>query len=126
MEAQAVAPPQAEEAAPALPPPPPEEEPPPIPLEAGAPLAEIVRVCRVTPNAQQRIEILRALAGQRHSLVIQAFRMNLDSPHPGVRQAAEEGMASLFGPSWKRPQAIAPPVQPPRGEDNGRGPHGAF
>jgi hypothetical protein len=114
------------EAAPAPAPAAPEEELPPIPLEAGAPLEEIIRVCRVTPNAQQRIEILRALAGQRHSLVIQVFRLNLGSAHPGVRQAAEEGMASLFGPNWKRPQAIAPPVQPPRSEDNGRGPHGAF
>ncbi|MCS6913024.1 MAG: hypothetical protein RMK29_15120 [Myxococcales bacterium] len=107
-------------------PPPEAPELPPIPLAPDAPLQELVRVARTTPNVTQCIELLRSLSGIRHSAVISAFRQHLSSPHPAVRQAAEEGMVSLFGENWSRPRDIPPPVQPPRSDDGGRGPHGAF
>lgn len=111
--AQTAAPAQAEEGAP-------------LPMEAEAPLEELIRVARTTPNSAQRVELLRKLTGARHSAVIQLFRTFVSSPHPGVREAAEGGMSSLFGPNWNRSRNIAPPTQPPRTDDGGRGPGGAF
>lgn len=102
------------------------EEGAPLPLEAEAPLEELIRVARTTPNSAQRVELLRKLTGARHSAVIQLFRTFVSSPHPGVREAAEGGMSSLFGPNWNRSRNIAPPTQPPRTDDGGRGPGGAF
>jgi len=98
----------------------------PLPLEAEAPLDEQLRVARSTPNQAQRAEILRRLTGARHSAVIQLFRSFVSSPHPAVREAAEGGMSAIFGPSWNRSRQIAPPTQPPRSDDGGRGPGGAF
>lgn len=102
------------------------EDPPPLPLADDAALDELLRVCRTTPNQLQRAEILRKLSGKKSPHVIQMFRANVQSVHPAVRAAAEEGMASLFGANWNRTRAIAPPVQPPRSDDGGRGPGGAF
>lgn len=102
------------------------DDPPPLPLADDAALDELLRVCRTTPNQLQRAEILRKLSGKKSPHVIQMFRANVQSAHPGVRAAAEEGMASLFGANWNRTRAIAPPVQPPRSDDGGRGPGGAF
>jgi hypothetical protein len=98
----------------------------PLPLEAEAPLEELVRVARATPSSLQRAEILRKLTGARHSAVIALFRAFVSSQHPAVREAAEGGMSSLFGPNWNRTRSIAPPAQPPRTDDGGRGPGGAF
>ena len=98
----------------------------PLPLEAEAPLEEQLRVARSTPNQAQRAEVLRRLTGARHSAVIQLFRSFVSSPHPAVREAAEGGMSAIFGPSWNRSRQIAPPTQPPRSDDGGRGPGGAF
>ncbi len=103
---------------------PPEQ--PPVPLAIDASLDELAKVARTTPNVQQRIELLTALLGKRSPAVILAFRQNIASAHPAVRTAAETGMASVFGPDWNRSRSIAPPVQPPRSDDNGRGPGGAF
>ena len=97
-----------------------------LPLDAEAPLEELLRVARTTPNSLQRAEILRKLTGARHSAVIALFRTFVSSQHPAVREAAEGGMSSLFGPHWNRTRSIAPPAQPPRSDDNGRGPGGAF
>lgn len=104
----------------------PEDEGAPLPLDAEAPLEELVRVARTTPSSLQRAEVLRKLTGARHSAVIQLFRAFVSSQHPAVREAAEGGMSSLFGPNWNRTRSIAPPAQPPRSEDGGRGPGGAF
>jgi hypothetical protein len=87
---------------------------------------ELVRVARITPNQLQRAELLRKLSGKKSPQVIQLFRTNTQSSHPLVRAAAEEGMSSIFGANWNRTRAISPPVQPPRSDDNGRGPGGAF
>lgn len=65
------------------------------------------------------MELLRTLIGQRHPAVL-ACQHHLGSPVAALRAAAEEGMASLFGPNWNRTRAI-PPVQPPRSDDGGRG-----
>lgn len=89
-------------------------------------LDELIKVARTTPNTVQRIEVLRRLTGSRHSAIIQLFRHFVGSPIAAVREAAEQGMSSIFGPNWNRSRAIAPPVQPPRSEDGGRGPGGAF
>ena len=102
------------------------DDPPPLPLADDATLDELLRVCRTTPNQLQRAELLRKLSGKKSPHVIQMFRANVQSAHPAVRAAAEEGMASLFGANWNRTRAIAPPVQPPRSDDGGRGPGGAF
>jgi hypothetical protein len=104
----------------------PPDDQPPIPLADDANLEELLRVVRTTPNNKQRAEILRKLAGTKSPTVIQLFRLHAQSAHPDVRAAAEAGMASLFGANWNRTRAIAPPVQPPRSDDNGRGPGGAF
>lgn len=103
-----------------------EEEQPPLPLPEDAPIDEILRVARTTPNLAQRIQLMQRLLGTRSQAVIQLFRTNLTSPHPGVRRAAEAGMESLFGANWNRSRPIPPPVQPPRSDDGGRGPGGAF
>jgi hypothetical protein len=103
-----------------------EAEPPPLPLEDEAPLDEVIRVARTTPNTEQRLQLLRRLVGVRTPAVIQLFRMNLSSPNLAVREAAEAGMSSLFGVNWNRSRPIAPPIQPPRSDDGGRGPGGAF
>jgi hypothetical protein len=103
-----------------------EEEQPALPLDAAAPLDELIRVARMTPNNAQRSELLRKLAGARAPAVIQLFRSNLGSTHAGVRSAAEAGMESVFGSNWNRSRPIPPPTQPPRSDDNGRGPGGAF
>lgn len=97
-----------------------------MPLAADAPLNELARVARTTPNVAQCIELLQALAGKRSPAVISAFRQYVGSPNAAVRAAAEAGMASIFGPDWNRGRPIPPPVQPPRSDDNGRGPGGAF
>jgi curved DNA-binding protein CbpA len=99
---------------------------PPLPLADDAGLDELIRVARTTPNQAQRAELLRKLAGKKVPQVIQLFRANAQSPHPAVRAAAEDGMASLFGSTWNRTRAIPPPVQPPRSDDGNRGPGGAF
>lgn len=112
-------------AAPEVPPAAEGPEPDPLPLADEAPVDEVARVARSSPNAQQRIALLRRLAGVKHPGVILSFRHNVGSPHAGVRAAAEAGMVSLFGPEWNRSRSIAPPVQPPRSDDGGRGPGGA-
>ncbi len=126
----AAAPVTAEAGSPALSPAPSspgiEEDGAPLPLEAEAPLDELLRVARSTPNQAQRLELLRKLTGARHSAVIQLFRSFVSSPHPAIREAAEGGMSAIFGPNWNRSRQIAPPVQPPRSDDGGRGPGGAF
>lgn len=99
---------------------------PPLPLEAEAPVEELLRVARTTPNQAQRLELLRKLTGARHSGVIQLFRSFVTAPQPAIREAAEAGMSAIFGPNWNRSRQIAPPVQPPRSDDGGRGPGGAF
>lgn len=102
------------------------EDAPPLPLEAEAPVEELLRVARTTPNQAQRLELLRKLTGARHSGVIQLFRSFVTAPQPAIREAAEAGMSAIFGPNWNRSRQIAPPVQPPRSDDGGRGPGGAF
>ena len=104
----------------------PVDDQPPLPLADDANLDELIRVTRTTPNQLQRAELLRKLSGKKDPRVIQLFRANAQSPHPAVRAAAEEGMASLFGATWNRTRAIPPPVQPPRSDDGSRGPGGAF
>lgn len=104
----------------------PEDDQPPLPVEENASLDEILRIIRTTPNNAQRVQMLRELAGKRAPTVIQLFRSFITSSHPGVRAAAEAGMASIFGASWNRTRAIAAPIQPPRSDDGGRGPGGAF
>jgi hypothetical protein len=104
----------------------PEDDQPPLPLEENASLDEVLRVIRTTPNYAQRIQLMRGLAGKRAPAVIQMFRSFTTSAHPGVRTAAEAGMASLFGANWNRTRAISAPTQPPRSDDGGRGPGGAF
>jgi hypothetical protein len=99
---------------------------PPLPLSEDAKLDEVINVAKITPNNSQRCELLRRLEGAKSPLVIALFRMFVSHSHPGVRAAAEAGMASLFGANWNRARSIAPPAQPPRSEDNGRGPGGAF
>jgi len=103
-----------------------DDDQPPLPLEEGASLDEVIRVARATPNNSQRIRILQELASKRSPAVIQLLRAHLGSPHPGVRAAAEAGMVTLFGANWNRSRPIPPPVQPPRSDDGGRGPGGAF
>lgn len=103
-----------------------EDDQPPLPIDESAAMDEVLRVARTTPNNAQREQLLRKLAGTKSPAVIQMFRQSLTSAHAGVRAAAEAGMASLFGANWNRSRPIAPPVQPPRSDDGGRGPGGAF
>ena len=98
----------------------------PLPLSAEPTLTEIAQVARTSPNAAQRIEMLKLLEHKKTQAATLAIRHNLGSAHPGVRAAAEAAMITLFGPEWNRTRTIAPPVQPPRSDDNGRGPGGAF
>jgi hypothetical protein len=102
------------------------EDGPPLALEEGAPLEEIIRVARLTPNNAQRLRILHELNGKRAPSVIQLYRTCLTSANAAVRTAAEAGMSSLFGQNWNRSRSIQAPVQPPRSDDGGRGPGGAF
>jgi hypothetical protein len=103
-----------------------DDDQPALPLDPAAPLDELLRVARSTPNNGQRSELLKKLSGARSPAVIQLFRSNLGSLHAGVRAAAEAGMESLFGVNWNRSRPIPPPIQPPRSDDNGRGPGGAI
>lgn len=98
----------------------------PLPLSEEAKLDELLSVAKNTASNQQRVQVLRKLAGAKSPLVIQLFRMFLNHPSQAVRSAAEAGMESIFGINWNRARAIAPPIQPPRSEDGGRGPGGAF
>ncbi len=104
----------------------PADDQPPVPIADDAGPEELVRVARITPNQVQRAELLRKLSGKKSPQVIQLFRANTQSSHPLVRAAAEDGMSSIFGANWNRTRAIPPPVQPPRSDDGGRGPGGAF
>ncbi len=99
---------------------------PPLPLSDDAKLDEMIAVAKNTTSNNQRSQILRRLAGAKSPHVIQLFRMFTNHPHPGVRSAAEAGMESIFGSHWNRARTIAPPIQPPRSDDGGRGPGGAF
>lgn len=99
---------------------------PPLPLSDDAKLDELIAVAKNTTSNNQRSQILRRLAGTKSPLVIQLFRMFTNHPHAGVRSAAEAGMESIFGSHWNRARTIAPPIQPPRSDDSGRGPGGAF
>ena len=98
----------------------------PLPLSDDAKLDELISVAKNTASNLQRAQVLRKLAGAKSPLVIQLFRMFLNHPNAAVRSAAEAGMESIFGSNWNRARAIAPPIQPPRSEDGGRGPGGAF
>lgn len=102
------------------------EDPPALPLEAEAPLEEVIKVARTTSNRTQRIELMKRLFGAKHPGVIHLFRSNLATPSALVNAVAADGMSSVFGPSWNRTRGIAPPLQPPRTDDGGRGPGGAF
>ena len=99
---------------------------PPLPLTDDAKLDDLVNIAKATTSMRQRAELLKRLAGTRSPAVIQLFRTFSASPNTAVRLAAEAGMASLFGANWNRARTIAPPVQPPRTDDGGRGPGGAF
>lgn len=99
---------------------------PPLPLSDDAKLDEMIGVAKNTTSNNQRSQLLRRLAGTKSPHVIQLFRMFTNHPHPGVRSAAEAGMESIFGSHWNRARTIAPPIQPPRSDDGGRGPGGAF
>jgi hypothetical protein len=98
----------------------------PLPLSDDAKLDELISVAKNTASNQQRAQVLRKLAGAKSPLVIQLFRMFLQHPSSAVRSAAEAGMESIFGSNWNRARSIAPPIQPPRSDDGGRGPGGAF
>lgn len=98
----------------------------PLPLSEDAKLDELLNVAKNTASNQQRAQVLRKLAGAKSPLIIQLFRMFLNHPNQAVRSAAEAGMESIFGINWNRARAIAPPIQPPRSDDGGRGPGGAF
>lgn len=102
------------------------EDGPPLPLAEDAKLDDLILCAKTTTSMRQRAEILRRLAGTRSPHVIQLFRSFVSSPVDIVRLAAEEGMTSLFGNNWNRARTIAPPIQPPRTDDGGRGPGGAF
>ena len=106
--------------------PPGEDDGPPLPLSDDAKLDEMIGVAKNTTSNNQRSQLLRRLAGTKSPHVIQLFRMFTNHPHPGVRSAAEAGMESIFGSHWNRARTIAPPIQPPRSDDGGRGPGGAF
>lgn len=99
---------------------------PPLPLADDAKLDDLVNIAKTTTSMRQRAELLTRLAGTKSPAVIQLFRLFCTSPNTAVRLAAEAGMASLFGANWNRARVIAPPVQPPRTDDGGRGPGGAF
>lgn len=98
----------------------------PLPLSEDAKLDELLNVAKNTASNQQRAQVLRKLAGAKSPLIIQLFRMFLNHPNQAVRSAAEAGMESIFGINWNRARSIAPPIQPPRSDDGGRGPGGAF
>ncbi len=122
---------KADEAVEAAPPPPPEPAAPPPPpappveIPKNAPPRVLAQIAMTSPNPEQRIEIMTAIADMKDPAVVAAIRANVKSEHPGVRAAAEVVMARLFGPNWNQQRAIPKPVQPPRSDDD-RGPPGGF
>ncbi len=88
-----------------------------LPLSEKPPVDELAKVARTSRNPQQRLELLAALKGLKSPTVVQALRDNVKSEDPAVRAAAEEGMATIFGPNWNRTRAVPKPEQPPASED---------
>jgi hypothetical protein len=97
-----------------------------VDVPADAAPDAIARIANTCANPNQRIELLQKISAYRSPNVVATLRGHLRSEHPGVRAAAEAGMAALFGPDWNRARAIGKPVQPPRSDDNDRGPPGGF
>ena len=98
-----------------------------VPLPTDGAIKDVLAILPTVGNPLQRAEILRELAKVKgHPQIAALMRAHATSTHPAVRAAAEEGMANFFGPNWNRTKAIPKPVQPPRSDDGGRGPGGAF
>ena len=116
--------------APTAPPPPAtapiEGDGPPLPVAADAGADELARICTNSPSAAQRIDLIHRLRTIKSAAVVAALRANAASQHPGVRAAAEAGMAMIFGPNWNATRAISKPVQPPSRDDKDRGPPGGW
>jgi hypothetical protein len=116
-----IAAPASDAAATAVPP-----EGPPMALPAEPALEDLVRACNLSPSSSQRIDIIGKFRGIKNASVVAALRANATSAHPGVRAAAEQAMAALFGPNWNVVRAVPKPVQPPAGDDKDRGPPGSW
>ncbi|HZS37149.1 MAG TPA: hypothetical protein VFF06_09990 [Polyangia bacterium] len=97
-----------------------------VDVPADAPPDLLARIASSCPNPNQRIEVIYKLGGFRSSAVIAALRANTRSEHAGVRAAAEQVMASLFGPDWNRSRPVPKPVQRPPSDDKDRGPPGGW
>ncbi|HEX2574392.1 MAG TPA: hypothetical protein VH877_32890 [Polyangia bacterium] len=98
-----------------------------IDVPEDAPVNDLLRLVPLAGNPRQRAELLRRLHSAKGNTQAAALlRAHTKSEHEAVRVAAEEGMTLFFGPNWNRTRAIPKPVQPPRSDDGGRGPHGAF
>jgi hypothetical protein len=98
-----------------------------IEVPADAAVNDLIRLIPLAGNPRQRAELLRRLyTAKGNTQVAALLRAYTKSDHEAVRLAAEEGMAIFFGPNWNRSRPIPKPVQPPRSDDGGRGPHGAF
>jgi hypothetical protein len=98
----------------------------PLPLAAEPSIDEMVRVCNTSPSSAQRIELIAKLRGIKQSAVVATLRHNAASQHPGVRAAAEQAMAMLFGPNWNATRPVAKPVQRAPSDDKDRGPPGGW
>ncbi len=92
-------------------------EPPFVEVPADAKPEALARICALSPNPRQRIQLISELSGLRSSAVVAAIRSNAKSEHPGVRAAAEAAMAKMFGPSWNVTRPVSKPIQPPRSDD---------
>lgn len=98
-----------------------------IEVPEDAAVTDLLRLVPLAGNPLQRAELLRRLYSAKGNTQAAALlRAYTKSEHEAVRMAAEEGMTIFFGPNWNRSRAIPKPVQPPRSDDGGRGPHGAF
>ena len=95
-------------------------------LPAEPALEDLVRACNLSPSSSQRIEIIGRFRGVKHAAVVAALRANAASAHPGVRAAAEQAMAVLFGPNWNVVRPVPKPVQSPPSDDKDRGPPGGW
>ena len=111
----------------AAPEPDPNEKLPYVAIPPELALKDVLALLPTVGNPLQRAELLKELAKVKgHAQIAALMRAHTTSTHPAVRAAAEDGMAQFFGANWNRSKSIPKPVQPPRSDDNGRGPGGAF
>ena len=90
-----------------------------LPIPAEATVLDLIRLANTCPNPRQRADLLRRVVAMapKDVQVLRLLRGHASSASALVRAAAEDGLATIFGPAWNQSRTITAPIQPPRSDD---------